>query len=164
VQFDALIEIKGINPYVLVSAERARQIKPDWRRPMPIQVQLNGKPSPAWRINLMPVGNGSFYLYLDGRLRKHAGADLGDTVTVSLSFDPDYRTGPQHDMDPVFAAALNRDAEVRARWETLTPGLQKEVLRYLANLRSDAARTRNVERAIRVLKGSDERFMARNWS
>jgi hypothetical protein len=46
----------------------------------------------------------------------------------------------------------------------LTPSLQKEVLRYLANLKSDAARTRNVDRVLRVLSGAKERFMARDWN
>jgi hypothetical protein len=164
VHFDALIEIRGINPLVLVSAARANEIRPGWRRPMPVLVQLNGKPAPAWRINLMPVGDGSFYLYLDGKLRKQAEVDVGDMVAVSVRFDPDYRTGPQHAMHPEFAAKLESNPEIKSRWEALARSLQKEVLRYLANLKSEAARTKNIERAIRVLGGAKERFMARDWN
>lgn len=164
IMFDAVIEIRGINPYVLVSTEQAQDIKPGWRRAMPVLVQLNGKPAPPWRINMMPVGDGSFYLYLGGRLREQVTAGLGDMVTVSLSFDHEYRSGPQHDMDPAFAAGLKSNPEINARWEGLTPSLRKEVLRYLATLKSDAARTRNVERVLRVLGGAKERFMARDWN
>ncbi|ATY31554.1 hypothetical protein CVN68_05830 [Sphingomonas psychrotolerans] len=164
VHFDGLIEIRGINPLVFVSAERANEIRPGWRRPMPVLVQLNGKPTPAWRINMMPAGDGSFFLYLDGRLRKQAEVDVGDMVAVSVHFDSDYRTGPQHAMHPAFAAGLESSPDIKARWEALAPSLQKEVLRYLANLKSDAARTRNVERVMRVLAGAKERFMARYWN
>ncbi|MDT8757754.1 YdeI/OmpD-associated family protein [Sphingomonas psychrotolerans] len=163
-QFEGLIEIRGINPFVLVNAGRAQEIHAGWRKPMPVLAQLNGKPDPAWRINMMPGGNGSFFLYLDGGLRKRAGADIGDTVAVRISFDPDYRNGPQHAIHPAFAARLESSPEINARWEALAPGLRKEVLRYLANLKSEAARARNVERAIRVLSGAKERFMARDWN
>ncbi|KTE36851.1 hypothetical protein ATE68_01565 [Sphingopyxis sp. H038] len=113
---------------------------------------------------MMPAGDGSFYLYLDGVVRKASGADVGDTVDVSLAFDPAYRSGPQDEMLPEFAARLDEDAGAKARWDGLQPSLQKEILRYLANLKSDAARQRNIDRAIGVLGGAKARFLARDWN
>jgi hypothetical protein len=163
-EFRAKIERKGINPYVLVSAARARRINAGWKKPLPVLVQVNGQPDPAWRVNMMPAGDGSFYLYLDGVVRKASGADVGDTVDVSLAFDPAYRSGPQDEMLPEFAARLDEDAGAKARWDGLQPSLQKEILRYLANLKSDAARQRNIDRAIGVLGGAKARFLARDWN
>jgi hypothetical protein len=163
-KFRATIKLKDINPYVMVSLARVRRIRPDWKRPMPVLVQVNGKPDPAWRVNMMPAGDGSFYLYLDGVVRKASGTGVGDTVEVSIVFDDAYRSGPQHDMIPGFASGLDGNDLAKARWDSLPPSLQKEVLRYLANLKSDAARQRNVERAIRVLAGAKERFLARDWN
>ena len=164
IEFRATIELRGSNPYILVSAEQAAALAPGWRRPMPVLVQLNGGPTPPWRINMMPAGDGSFYLYLDGEVRKASGTDLDDIVEVSIVFDCAYRPGPQHDMLPEFASRLDGDRLASARWEGLPPSLKKEILRYLANLKSDAARQRNIERAIRVLGGAKERFMARAWN
>lgn len=163
-KFTGEIKIRGINPYVLVSAARARRIKEAWKKPMPVLVQVNGAPDPAWRINMMPVGDGSFYLYLDGNVRQASETQVGDMVEVTVSFDGDYRSGSQHEMLPEFSARLMDHALVRARWESLSPSLQKEMLRYLANLKTQDARSRNVERAIRVLSGAKERFMARDWN
>ncbi|MCA0208192.1 MAG: YdeI/OmpD-associated family protein [Proteobacteria bacterium] len=163
-QFRAKIERRGINPFVMVSAARARRIKPGWKKPLPVLMQVNGQPEPAWRVNMMPAGDGRFYLYLDGVVRKASGTDVGDTVDVSVLFDPDYRSGPQDDMPPEFAARLDEDAGVRDRWDSLPPNLRKEVLRYLANLKSDAARERNIDRAIAVLGGAKARFLARDWN
>ena len=70
VRFRSLIEIENINPYVLVSARRAARIRKGWRKPLPVRVRVNGKPEKPWRINLMPVGDGSFYLYLHGDVRR----------------------------------------------------------------------------------------------
>lgn len=163
-KFSATIEIRGINPYVLVSAARAERIKPGWKKPLPVLVQVNGQPDPAWRVNMMPTGDGSFYLYLDGIVRKASATDVGDTVEVSVAFDPAYRSGPQDAMLPEFAARLDADAAAKARWESLAPSLRKEILRYLANLKSDAARQRNIDRAIGVLGGTKARFLARDWN
>ena len=163
-EFSAKIELRGINPYVMVSAARARRIKADWKKPLPVLVQVNGQPDPAWRINMMPAGDGSFYLYLDGVVRTASGTDVGDTVDVSVVFDPAYRGGPQDDMLPEFAARLDDDAGAKARWDCLQPSLKKEILRYLANLKSDAARQRNIDRAIHVLGGAKARFLARDWN
>lgn len=162
--FRAKIELRGINPYVLVSRARAGRIKADWKKPMPVLVQVNGQPDPAWRVNMMPAGDGSFYLYLDGVVRKASGTDVGDRVEVSIVFDAAYRSGPQHDMPPEFAVRLENDPAAKARWDGLSPSLQKEILRYLANLKSDAARQRNVERAMAVLGGAKDRFLARDWN
>lgn len=163
-KFTAEIRIRGINPYVLVSPARAKRIKAEWKKPMPVLVQVNGQPDPAWGINMMPVGDGSFYLYLDGNVRQASGTDVGDKVQIVVVFDSNYQSGPQHEMLPDFAARLAGNPSAAARWQTLPPSLQKEILRYLANLKSEDARHRNIERALRVLGGAKERFMARDWN
>jgi hypothetical protein len=79
-RFQSRIEINKINPYVLVRADQASQLKRNWRRPMPVCVRVNGKPDTAWRINLMPVGDGNFFLYLHEHVRKASYTGVGDMV------------------------------------------------------------------------------------
>ena len=55
-RFRSVMEIKGVNPYVLVSARRVAQIRKDWRKPLPVRVRINGQPESPWHINMMPVG------------------------------------------------------------------------------------------------------------
>ena len=105
-KFTARIQLRGINPYVLVDAVRAGRIKPGWKRAMPVLIRINGEPDPAWPINMMPVGDGSFYLYLDATVRLASGTAVGDRVEVTIDFDEGYQTGPQHAMLPEFAAQL----------------------------------------------------------
>lgn len=164
IEFPAEIEIRGINPYVLVSAETAARLKPGWRKPMPVRVQINGEPDPPWRINMMPVGDGCFYLYLRGQVREASETRVGDWVTVTIMFDDEYRGGPADPMPLWFAEKLERDQAAKRGWEGLSPSRQKEILRYLAGLRSKEARERNTERALHVLAGGKARFMARAWN
>jgi hypothetical protein len=158
------IAIRGINPYVLVDAHRARQLRTGWRKPMPVRVQVNYKPDVPWRVNLMPVGDGSFYLYLAQSVRQAAGVLVGDLVRVRLWFDHDYRGGPAHPMPAWFRRPLNSRPRAKAAWDRLTPSRQKEILRYFAALKTPSARARNVQRALLVLSGESGRFMARDWN
>jgi hypothetical protein len=161
--FNAVIRIVGVNPYVPVSALRASALKKDWRKPMPVLVRVNGEPAKKpWRINMMPVGKGGFYLYLHGHVRNALGTKVGDRVSMEVQFDAAYRPGPMP-MPAWFRVPLSKNATAKAAWQALTPSRQKEIVRYLAHLKSPEARARNVERALRVLSGTKERYMARSW-
>ncbi len=163
-RFRSVIELNNINPYVLVSARRAARIRKGWRKPLPVCVRVNGQPEKPWRINLMPVGDGSFYLYLHGVVRKASGTKVGDAVAVELKFDDEYRSGPAHPMPLWFRDALNRNQSAEQAWDQLIPSRQKEILRYFSGLKSAEAQARNVQRAIHVLSGGSGRFMARSWN
>lgn len=162
-RFKALIQIHGINPYVLVSAKRAAELKPGWCKPMPVLVRINGKPDDAWPINMMPVGNGSFRLYLQGEVRKASRTKVGDRVEVEVQFNAKYKGGPQP-LPAWFKSALAKDPVAKGNWDALTPSRRKEVVRYLAALKSAEARERNLARALTALSGEPTRFMARSWS
>lgn len=161
--FSAIIKIRDGNPYVLVSQARATSLKSGWRKPLPVLVQVNGRPSPPWRINMMPAGDGRFYLYLHGDVRQASHTKVGDQVTVEVSFDSKYHSGPMHPVPRWFSAALAKNPEAKKNWDTLIPSRQKEILRYFSWLKSPEARGRNLERAMRVLSGESDRFMARFW-
>ena|ERR1700722_20397930 len=170
-RFSGTIRIRGVNPYILISARRAHLLKPGWRKPMPVVFRVAGgartksgrKFEAPWRINLMPVGNGSFYLYLHEQVRRESVTGVGDRVWVELRFDDAYRNGPLHPMPSWFRLPLAQDPAARQSWRALPPSRQKEVLRYFAGLKSGAARARNVKRALNVLSGEVARFMGRTW-
>jgi hypothetical protein len=161
--FTAIIKIRGVNPFILVSASRANRIKPGWRKPLPVLVRINGKPEDPWRINMMPVGDGSFYLYLHGDIRRASGAAVGDRVRVEVTFDAIYKSGPQHPMPRWFKQALARNPQAMKNWTALIPSRKKEILRYFSRLASPDARARNLVKALHVLSGGTGRFMARAW-
>jgi hypothetical protein len=159
-----VVEIRGINPFVSVSASRVGRLKAGWRKPLPVLVRINRQPEDAWRTNLMPAGDGDFYLYLNGEMRGHAGVSVGSVVSVELAFDAGYRNGPQHPMPSWFSKALDENEKARGNWKALTPSRKKEVLRYFAQLKSSEARARNLSQALHVLSGESGRFMARTWA
>ena len=120
-KFSAVVKIRSVNPYVLVSARRTAQIKSSWRRPLPVLVRVNGHPKAPWRINMMPVGDGSFYLYLHGEVRKASKTKVGDRVAIEVCFDSAYRNGPMHAMPAWFGAALRENLTAAKAWKELPP-------------------------------------------
>src|SRR6267154_233669 len=156
-RFTSVIKVRDGNPYIFVTPAQTKSIRLGWRKPLPVLVRINGKPAP-WRINMMPVGNGSFYLYLHGDVRKASGTKVGDRVRVEVSFDATYKNGPQHRMPAWFRAALQKNPRALKNWEALIPSRTKEILRYFARLKSPEARARNLERALHVLSGGKGRL------
>ncbi|WP_416305932.1 DUF1905 domain-containing protein [Neptunicella sp. SCSIO 80796] len=102
---------------VLITAEDAERLQPGWRKPLPVKVKVNNKPDTAWRINAMPVGDGSFYLYLHEDVRKASKTRVGDRVNVDLAFDNEYRSGPAHPMPDWFGKELDQCAEALQKWQ-----------------------------------------------
>lgn len=162
-RFKSRIEIYNGNPYVRMSRMRATALKLGWKKPMPVLVQINGKPEKPWRINMMPIGDGSFYLYLHGDVRKASKTKVGDVVDVYVVFDNKYKNGPMHPMPLWFRRPLSKNPKAKKAWDALIPSRQKEILRYFSLLKSDEARERNVKKALHVLSGGEDRFMARSW-
>jgi Domain of unknown function (DUF1905)/Bacteriocin-protection, YdeI or OmpD-Associated len=161
--FDGVIEIQGVNPFVGVSSSQANSLKPGWRKPLPVLVRIHGQSAPAWRTNMMPDGNGNFYLYLHGSMRKASGTKVGDRVRLEVEFDTAYRNGPQHSMPKWFKQELDGNPQAKKNWTALIPSRKKEILRYFSRLVSEDARIRNLARALHVLSGQGGRFMGREW-
>ena len=163
VRFSSVIGIRGLNPYVHVDAKLASRLKAGWRKPLPVSVRINGQPRDRWRVNMMPAGDGSFYLYLRDTVRKASGTKVGDRVAVEIVFDEAYRGGPEKPIPRWFSAALEASPNAKSAWNALIQSRKKEILRYFASLKSPEARERNVRKAIEALSGTEVRFMARSW-
>jgi hypothetical protein len=158
------MRIVGVNPYVMVNAKEASRLRRNWRGPMPVYLCLNGKSDRTWRVNLMPVGDGCFRLYLNGNIRKESNLRVGDMLDLEVRFDEEYRGGPLHPMPARFSKELSSNPPAKQGWDRLPPSRQKEILRYFAQLKSPEATQRNVQKAMRVLQGGKGRFMARSWN
>lgn len=163
-RFASKIEILNGNPFLPISRKRAEALKKGWRKPLPVLVRINGKPETPWRINMMLLGDGRFYLYLHGDVRKASGTQVGDRVRAEVRFDAGYRGGPMHPMPAWFRSPLRKNPKALRGWEALIPSRQKEVLRYFSWLKSPEARARNLKKVLFVLSGGKGRFMARSWS
>ncbi|MEI9944176.1 MAG: DUF1905 domain-containing protein [Chitinophagaceae bacterium] len=155
--FTAKIYKIGINPYVLLPAAVLKELFKEAGKnkgPIPVHGTLNGHPF----IQHLIKYSGKWRLYLNTPMRKGAGIDVGDMANVKIEYDPEKRIIPVH---PKLQSAFNQNKKAKAVFDKLIPSRQKEIVRYIGNLKSDEAIEKNIKRAIAFLSGK-ERFIGRD--
>ena len=127
-----------INPYLLVPATVRKNIFKD------AGGTLNGHKFTQTLVKF----KGRWRLYLNTPMRKAAGMDVGDMALVTLSFDSAERITPIH---PKLKLALQINNSAKKVFDRLSPSRQKEIKRYINNLKTEISVDRNVDRAIKFL-------------
>ena len=140
---------KAINPCVLVPAVIVVALRRESGRnqSLPVRGTLQGKPFKANVVRYL----GAWRLYLNGTMRKAAGVDTGDRVSVALRHDPVPRREP---VPAPFAAALAQDRKAKAAFDALAPSRRKEILRYLGKLKREDSLRWNVAKVLEYLRGT----------
>ncbi len=147
--FSAVIEIIGVNPYVLLPEEVLSGIfmqAGKSKGPVPVKGKINGENF----IQTLVKYSGAWRLYLNTPMRKSTNTDVGDTVKIEITFDPAERTEPVH---PKLQKALNSDKAAKNIFDALPPSRRKEIVRYINFLKTEESVDRNVENTILFLHG-----------
>lgn len=147
--FKAVLEIIGINPYVRVPENILTAIFAQAGKSkghIPVAGTVNDLP---YKQTLLRY-SGLWRLYINTLMLKDSPRRIGETIRVSIEFDPADRTIKPH---PDFTGALENNPEAKAEFESLSPSKQKEMVRYISSLKTGASRTRVIERAINSLLG-----------
>lgn len=134
----------GINPCIDVPKEIVEKLyKDSGKTNGPIQVRgtLNGEKFEQTIVKYQ----GRWRLYLNTQMRKDCGIGVGDTARFEFNYDPLPRTVL---MPKKLAEALTKNQKAKRAFEKLPSSRQKQILRYLNSLKSDAAIERNVKKVI----------------
>jgi hypothetical protein len=155
--FHAVIEIIGINPFVFVPdkiLEELFQKAGKNKGPIPICGTINNLP---YQQNLMKF-SGHWRLYINTKMLPKSPKRIGEEIAITIEFDSADRTIHPH---PKLLQALIENPQANKVFESLVPSLQNEIVRYIANLKTEASVERNVIKAIGFLLGK-ERFIGRD--
>ncbi|MDF3079205.1 MAG: hypothetical protein K0S09_3094 [Sphingobacteriaceae bacterium] len=156
-KFNAVIDIIGINPFVLlpdeVLANLFKQAERD-KGPIPVHGLIDGHPY----IQTLVKYSGAWRLYINTPMLKAANRKVGDETRIEIEFDGIDRSIPMH---PKLEAALEQTPDAKAVFDSLPPSRRKEIVRYITSLKSADAVERNVDKAVRFLMGK-ERFVGRD--
>jgi Bacteriocin-protection, YdeI or OmpD-Associated/Domain of unknown function (DUF1905) len=155
--FSAIIEIIGVNPFVLVPDKILAAIMQTHGKdkgPIPVRGTVNGKPYTQTLVRFRAV----WRLYINLKMLKDSPKRVGESIELTIEHDPVERGIP---VPPKLLAALDKTPKARKVFENLTPSRQKEIVRYIANLKSEEAIVRNTEKAIGFLMGKN-RFVGRD--
>lgn len=155
--FKAKIEIIGVNPFVFLPARVLKAIYIQAGKdkgPIPVRGTIDGHPY----IQTLVKYSGDWRLYINGPMLKDAGKHMGDFTTLTIEFDTESRVIPMH---PKLDKALKENTKAKEAFDKLTPSRQKEIVRYISFLKTEASVDKNVSRAISFLMGN-ERFVGRD--
>jgi hypothetical protein len=147
--FKAVIEIIGINPFVFVPEKILAAVLKEAgkeKRPIPIKGSINKN---HYRQTLVKYA-GHWRLYINTIMLKDSPKRIGETVTISLAFDPEDRKLTMH---PGLEKALAKNKTAKENFSKLPASRQQEIIRYISNLKTVESVERNITRAVNFLSG-----------
>jgi predicted HTH transcriptional regulator len=156
-KFKAEIQIIGINPFVSVPDKILQKIFKQAEKekgPIPVCGTVNDKP---YKQTLVKY-KGEWRLYINTIMLKDSPKHIGKTINITVEFDPESRA---IQAPAKFLKALKANKKAKAVFDSSIPSLQLEIVRYLANLKTEEALDKNITRAINFLLGK-ERFIGRD--
>jgi len=157
IPFSAVIKIIGINPFVFVPVETLGYIFKQAGKnkgQLPVIMKIDGH---EFKQTLVKYA-GDWRLYLNTPMRQAAGKHVGDRANFEIEFDAEERLISMH---PKLTQALAENIKAKKIFDSLAPYLQKEITRYITNLKTEDSVDKNVKRAILFLLG-EERFIGRD--
>jgi hypothetical protein len=148
-KFKSGINIIGINPFVFVPDKILKSIfiqAGKEKGPIPVSGTINNNP---YRQTLVKY-SGAWRLYINTAMLKNSPKRIGEIVAVEIEYDPVTRKINPH---PKLLKALKENKDAKIIFEKLPPSRQKEIVRYISNLKTDVTVMNNITRAINFLKG-----------
>jgi hypothetical protein len=115
------------------------------RARVPVRGTINGFP---FRSSLMPMG-GCHGMPINQALRKGAGLEGGDTVSVVMERDEAERTV---ELPQVLKKELAKSKAAQATWEKLSFTSQKEIVLSINGAKQEETRVRRLAKAMDILK------------
>ncbi|MDE3249458.1 MAG: YdeI/OmpD-associated family protein [Bacteroidota bacterium] len=156
-KFRAVLKIIGINPYVSLPPQvLVRICKAAGKEKSPIRVKghINDQPFQQNLVRYL----GEWHLYINTTILPHSPKRIGESIRVELSFDPEPAPVPEHHG---FNAALSKHPLASKVFRQLPASRRKEIVRYIAALKSEKSIEANIIRAINFLEGRG-RFVGRD--
>jgi hypothetical protein len=146
-RFRATVRLQGPYSYVDIPS-RVSQAFEEYSRSG--RIRVDGKLKTASiRGTLIPKQGGGHRLYVNGGMRSAAGVKAGDTVSFELrAMTPEVVPLPSD-----LAAALRRSPEVWKQFAALAPSHRRELVRFIDDARTLAARKLRIEQTASHVMG-----------
>lgn len=155
-KFNAILDVIVGNPFVFIPTGILEKIfleAENRKGHIPVRGTINDKP---YQQSLVKY-KGEWRLYVNMKMLEKSPRRIGEEIEVGIEFDPSDRTITPH---PKWTKALKENKEAKEVFDNLSPSRQKEIVRYISNLKTDKIIDKNVKRAINFLLGK-ESFVGR---
>jgi Domain of unknown function (DUF1905)/Bacteriocin-protection, YdeI or OmpD-Associated len=130
--------------YIRISALQAQQLNPGKKVGYRVKGLLDQHI--IQRVALLPMGDGSYILPLNAKVRKATGKEKGDTLKVKI--DVDDRTIPS---SSDFMKCLRDDARAMAHFKTLSGSHQRYFSKWIEEAKTVETKTKRITMAVIAL-------------
>jgi hypothetical protein len=119
---------------------------------MSVEGTFNGL---AFQATLEPDGQGGHWLKVEPKLRKSAGAEPGDIVSLEIAaVAEEPEPSVPADLRNALAAA---EQKVRAAWSDITPVARRDWIQWIESAKREATRLKRIENACDMLANGKRR-------
>lgn len=156
-KFKATLEIIGINPFVFVPDNILLSVFKQAGKNkghIPVTGTVNDKPYKQTLVRFKD----EWRLYINTIMLKDSPKHVGETLELTIRFDPVNRTLSAH---PKLTKALKEHKAAKAIFDAIPRSRQQEIIRYISFLKTEESIDRNVSKAIDFLLGKT-RFVGRD--
>ena len=136
--------------YVAIGKDLAEELKPGYRVSFRVKGQLDNLP--IEKTALLPMGDGTYILPINGAIRKALKKEAGDTINISLEYDKRPLT-----VSSDFIKCLKDDARAYDFFKSLPKGHQNYFSKWIDTAKTDSTRTKRITMAVIAL-GSGQGF------
>jgi len=132
-----------------------------------VKGEMNGL---SFQSTLLPSGNGGHYMIVNKQMQKAADVRIGMEAQFRIEPNPQKRSDPV--ATPELEHVLRQSRDVRKFYESLSPSMRREIIRFISEAKNTDTRRRRSERmAERLLETMEaevelppiiRQFMVRN--
>jgi len=153
--FKARIYKVGINPCVKVPLRITDKLAAT-KGYIPIKGSIEKH---FFQQTLCPVKNEGYRLYVNGPMLKGSDLQVGDTAHFIVEQDT-LKRNHDHPIPKEFKKQLKENGLLKM-FQQLAPSRQKEINRYLNNLKNELSLMRNINKLINALQGKGSSLLLR---
>jgi len=130
--------------YIDIPESKAQQLKPGNKKTFRVKGKLDK--FSFKQVALLPMGNGSFILAVNGAMRKQIGKRMGATVNVQMEIDTRELKPPAE-----FITCLNDEPDALAFFNQLTKGHQNYFTKLIGSAKTPETKAKRIAQAINGL-------------
>jgi hypothetical protein len=130
--------------FIEISAARAKKLKPGTKVSFRVKGKLDSHP--ISQVALVPMGEGTFILAVNGKMRKAIGKKNGDKIKVVLEAD-DSKIILSHDL----IACLKDEPAALAAFKKLPGSHQKYFSRWVEGAKTSTTKTKRIVMMVTAL-------------
>lgn len=131
--------------YIVIPEDIAQQLKPGNRKSFRVKGKLDKHAIEA--VAVMPMGDGSFILPVNGDMRKAVAKRAGAQLVVQIEEDDN----PEPVSSPELMECLEDEPEALAFFNSLAKGHRNYFMKWIESAKTEATKAKRIAQAVTAL-------------